>query len=131
MFPDSRPLMLSDLSLLIQIIVFILILYAYYITRESLVKHGKIAEIAFYVALPSIFYMIYSRIRAKGLELPDYHSIFGIHIMFGILSILLVIIFVANRWKWKRKRYMDLGILLWTVTFLLGIAIYMRINHFL
>jgi hypothetical protein len=72
-------------------------------------------------------YMIYNRIRSRGLALPDYHSIFGIHIIFGILSILLAIIFVANWWKWKKKRYMDLGILLWTVTFLLGIAIYMRI----
>jgi hypothetical protein len=130
MFPDSRPFMLSDLSLLIQIIVFALLLYAFYITRESLVKHGKIAGIAFYIALTSIFYMIYSRIRARGLELPDYHSIFGIHIIFGVLSILLAIIFVANRWEWKRKRYMDLEILLWTSTFLLGIEIYMRIYGF-
>ncbi len=130
MFPDSRPFMLSDLSLLIQIIVFVLLLYAFYITRESIVKHGKIAGIAFYIALPSIFYMVYSRIRARGLELPDYHSIFGIHIIFGILSILLALIFVTNRWKWKRKRYMDLEILMWTVTFLLGITIYTQIYGF-
>lgn len=128
MFPDSRPFMLSDLSLLIQIIVFILLLYAFYVTRESLVKHGKIAGTAFYLSLPSILFMVYSRIRARGLELPDYHSIFGIHIILGILSILLAIIFVANWWKWKKKRYMDLGILLWTVSFLLGISIYIRIH---
>ena len=130
MFPASRPFMLSDLSLLIQLLVFFLLLYAFYITRKSIAKHGKIAGVAFYIALPSIFYMLFSRIRARGLTLPDYHSLIGLHIIFGILSILLAILFVTNRWKWKRKKHMDLGILLWTVTFLLGVAFYMRIFGF-
>ena len=51
MFPDSRPLMLSDLSLIIQTLVFLLILYAVYIKRKSISKHGKIAGAAFSLVL--------------------------------------------------------------------------------
>jgi uncharacterized membrane protein YozB (DUF420 family) len=130
MFPDSRPLMLSDLSLIIQTLVFLLILYAVYIKRKSISKHGKIAGVAFYLALPSVFYMLYSRSRTRGLAMPDYHSLMGIHMILGILSIFLGILFVANRWKWKGKKYMDLGALLWAVTFLLGFTFYTRIFGF-
>ncbi len=92
-------------------------------TKESIVKHGKLSGTAFYLALPSVFYMLYS--RARGLTLSYYDSLLGLHILLGILSILLGILFVTNRWKWKGKKYMDLGTLLWTGTFFLGIAIYL------
>jgi uncharacterized membrane protein YozB (DUF420 family) len=101
-----------------------------YIKRKNISKHGKIAGVAFYLALPSVFYMLYSRSRTRGLAMPDYHSLMGIHIILGILSIFLGILFVANRWKWKGKKYMDLGVLLWTVTFLLGFTFYTRIFGF-
>lgn len=123
MFPDSRSLTLSDLSLLIQILSFLLFLYAVYIKRKSMAKHGKIAGVAFYLALPSIFYMLYS--RARGLTLPYYNSLMGLHMLIGILTIFTGILFVTNRWKWKVKKYMDLEIILWTGTFFLGITIYM------
>jgi uncharacterized membrane protein YozB (DUF420 family) len=86
-------------------------------------KHGKIAGVAFYLALPSIFYMLYS--RARGLTLPYYNSLLGLHMLLGILTIFTGILFVTNRWKWKVKKYMDLEIILWTGTFFLGITIYM------
>jgi uncharacterized membrane protein YozB (DUF420 family) len=130
MFPDSRPFMLSDLSLIIQALAFLLILYAVYIKRKSIAKHGKIAGVAFYLALPSVFYMLYSRSRSRGLALPDYHSLMGLHMILGILSILLGILFVTNRWKWKGKKHMNLGALLWTGTFLLGVTFYMQIFGF-
>lgn len=123
MFPDSRSLTLSDLSLLIQILSFLLFLYAVYIKRKSMAKHGKIAGVAFYLALPSIFYMLYS--RARGLTLPYYNSLMSLHMLIGILTIFTGILFVTNRWKWKVKKYMDLEIILWTGTFFLGITIYM------
>jgi len=123
LFLDSRSLTLSDLSLLIQILSFLLFLYAVYIKRKSMAKHGKIAGVAFYLALPSIFYMLYS--RARGLTLPYYNSLLGLHMLLGILTIFTGILFVTNRWKWKVKKYMDLEIILWTGTFFLGITIYM------
>ena len=123
MFPDSRSLTLSDLSLLIQILSFLLFLYAVYIKRKSMAKHGKIAGVAFYLALPSIFYMLYS--RARGLTLPYYNSLMGLHMLIGILTIFTGILFVTNRWKWKVKKYMDLEIILLMGTFFLGITIYM------
>ncbi len=122
MFLGSRPSMLSDLSLLIQILAFSFLLYAIYRRKESLASHGKIASIAFYLALPAVLYMLYS--KSKGLTLPDYNSLLGLHMLLGILTILTGILFVTNQWKWKIKRNMDLEVLLWTGTFLLGIVIY-------
>jgi len=123
LFPDSRFLTLSDLSLLIQILSFLLFLYAVYIKRKSMAKHGKIAGVAFYLALPSIFFMLYS--KARGLTLPYYNSLMGLHMLIGILTIFTGILFVTNRWKWKVKKYMDLEIILLMGTFFLGITIYM------
>jgi uncharacterized membrane protein YozB (DUF420 family) len=97
--------------------------YAVYRRRESIVSHGKIASIAFYLALPAVFYMLYNRV--KGLTLPYYNSLVNLHMLLGILTITTGILFVINQWKWKIKKYMDLEILLWTVTLLLGITVYM------
>jgi uncharacterized membrane protein YozB (DUF420 family) len=122
LFPDSRPFMLSDLSLIIMTIAFVFLLYAVYIQRKSTVKHGKIARTAFFLALPAVFYMLYS--KSRGFTLPYYNSLLGVHMLLGILTISFGILFVTNQWKWKVKKYMDLGALLWTGTFLLGITVY-------
>jgi uncharacterized membrane protein YozB (DUF420 family) len=119
----SRPFMLSDLSLLIQILAFSCLVYAVYRRRESIVSHGKIASIAFYLALPAVFYMLYNRVR--GLTLPYYNSLLNLHMLLGILTITTGTLFVTNQWKWKIKKYMDLEILLWIGTLLLGIIVYM------
>ena len=120
---SSRPFMLSDLSLLIQILAFFCLVYAVYRRRESIVNHGKRASIAFYFALPAVFYMLYNRVR--GLKLPYYNLLLNLHMLLGILTIIFGIFFVTNQWKWKIKKYMDFEILLWIGTLLLGIAVYM------
>ena len=122
MFLGSRPFILSDFSLLIQILAFSFLLYAIYRRKESLASHGKIASIAFYLALPAVFYMLYN--KSRGLTLPNYNLLLGLHMLLGILTILTGTLFVTNQWKWKVKKNMDLEILLWTGTFLLGITIY-------
>lgn len=123
MFIDSRPLTLSDLSLLMQSLIFILLLYSIYRKKGSIAKHGKIAGVAFYLALPSILYMIYS--RSKGFTLLYYDSLLSLHMLLGTLAIIIGILFVTNQWKWKGKKYMDLGIILWAGTFLLGFTVYL------
>jgi len=129
MFPDSRPFTLSDLSLLMQTLVFFLLSYAIYKKREGIAKHGKIAGIAFYLALPSVFYMLYN--RSRGFTLPYYNSLLNLHILLGTLTIFLGILFVTNQWKRKGKKYMDLGIILWIGTFLLGITVYLLLFGFI
>jgi uncharacterized membrane protein YozB (DUF420 family) len=123
MFSDSRPFTLSDLSLMIQILAFVVLLYAIYSKRKSMARHGKIAEVTFYLVLTSVIYMLYS--RGRGFILPYYNSLLGLHMLLGTLTILFGILFVTNRWKWKVKKYMDLEILLWTGTFLLGVTVYL------
>lgn len=122
MFLGSRPFMLSDLSLLIQVLAFFFLLYAVYRRRESITSHGKIASVAYYLALPAVLYMLYN--RSRGLTLPYYNWVLSLHMLLGIMTIITGTIFVTNQWKWKVKKYMDLEILLWTGTFLLGIVIY-------
>jgi len=125
MFLGSRPFMLSDLSLLIQILSFSFLVYAVYKRKKSTLRHGKIAEIAFYLLLPTVLYMLYS--KARGLTLPNYNLLLSLHMLLGILTIIIGVLFVTNQWKWKVKKYMDLEILVWTGTFLIGIIIYMFI----
>lgn len=122
MLLGSRPFILSDLSLLIQVLAFSFLLYAIYRKKESLASHGKVASIAFYLALPAVLYMLYN--KSRGLTLPNYNSLLSLHMLLGILTILTGTLFVTNQWKWKVKRNMDLEVLLWTGTFLLGIVIY-------
>ncbi|MGA9187517.1 MAG: hypothetical protein WB014_02890 [Methanosarcina sp.] len=123
MFSDSRPFTLSDLSLMIQILAFVILLYAIYSKRKSMARHGKIAKVTFYLVLTSVIYMLYS--RGRGFILPYYNSLLGLHMLLGTLTIFFGILFVTNRWKWKVKKYMDLEILLWTGTFLLGVTVYL------
>lgn len=120
--------MLSDLSLTIQTFAFISLLCAVYIKRKSVVKHGKIARFAFYLSLPAVLYMLYS--RSRGITLPYYNSLLGLHMLLGILTIFTGILFVTDQWKWKVKKNMDLEIFLWTGTFLLGITVYMVLFGF-
>lgn len=123
MFSGSRTFMLSDLSLLIQVSAFFVLTYAVYRRKKSITRHGKIASVAFYLALPAVFYMLYN--RARGLTLPYHNWVLSLHMLLGIMTIFTGILFVTNQWKWKIKKYMDLEILLWTGTFLLGIIVYM------
>lgn len=122
MFLGSRLFMLSDLSLLIQILAFFFLAYAVYRRKESILSHGKIAAIAFYLLLPSVLYMLYS--KSRGLILPHYNLLLSLHMLLGTLTIIIGILFVTNQWKWKVKKYMDLEILMWTGTFFMGIIIY-------
>ncbi len=85
--------------------------------------HGKIATVAFIVALPSVFYMLYS--ASLGVFLPAYGWLLTLHRLLGFLTLILGIIFVTNQWKWKGKKYMDIGILFWTGALLLGIIVYL------
>lgn len=78
-FPGSRPFMLSDLSLLIQISAFFFLIYAVYRRRKSIASHGKIASFAFYLALPAVFYMLYN--GARGLTLPYYNWVLSLHML--------------------------------------------------
>ena len=129
MFLGSRLITLSDISLLIQVLAFFLLLYALYKKNESIVNHGKIAKIAFYLALPSVVYMLYK--RSQGFNLPDYNLLLILHVFLGILTIILGVLFVSNQWKWKGKKYMDIGMLFWTGALLLGIVVYLILFGFI
>ncbi|HII02987.1 TPA: hypothetical protein HA351_15490 [Methanosarcinaceae archaeon] len=81
------------------------------------------------MALPSVFYMLYS--ASLGIFLPAYGWLLTLHRVIGFLTLILGIIFVTNQWKWKGKKYMDIGILFWTGTLLLGIVVYLILFGFI
>lgn len=120
---------ISTLSLVIQIISFAILLFAAYKRKEDVPMHGKLARIAYFIALPSFLYMIYSRVN--GFILPNYSSILGMHILLGTLAIFFGILFIANQWRWKGRNYMKLEIVFWVLTFLLGATIYLIIFGFI
>lgn len=120
---------ISTLSLIIQILSFTILLFAAYKRKEDILMHGRLAKIAFFIALPSFLYMIYS--RANGFNLPYYNSILGMHILLGTLTIFIGILFIANQWRWKGKNYMKLESVFWVTTFLLGATIYLLIFGFI
>jgi uncharacterized membrane protein YozB (DUF420 family) len=73
--------------------------------------------------------MIYS--ASLGLSLPAYGWLLTLHRILGFLTLILGIIFVTNQWKWKGKKYMDVGVLCWVGAFLLGITVYLLLFGFI
>lgn len=129
LFSDSSPFILSDLSMFLQAVSFLVLLYALAKKKDSLTLHGRIAGIAFILALPSVLYMLYSSVR--GLTLPTGGGVLAIHKLFGTLTLIFGLLFVTNQWRWKGKRYMDLGMLCWLGAFLLGIGVYLILFGFI
>lgn len=81
------------------------------------------------MSLPSVFYMIYS--ASLGTSLFAYEWILTLHRILGFLTLIFGIIFVTNQWKWKGKKYMDIGMLFWTGALLLGIVVYLILFGFI
>ncbi|MDD2440381.1 MAG: hypothetical protein PHD41_09335, partial [Methanosarcinaceae archaeon] len=72
--------------------------------KKSLKLHAQVAEIAFILLFPSVFYMLYS--AGLGLNLPFLNWLLFFHKLFGILALGFGLLFVSNRWRWKGKKYM-------------------------
>jgi hypothetical protein len=127
-FLSSRPIILSDVSFIVQIIAFMLLLYSITKVKIDLVNHGVIARLSFSVAIISIIYMIYSSIRGFSTSLPsDIQSIMFIHKLLGFAAIVFGILFVFNQWKWKVKKYMVTSFLAWFGAMVLGIFVFVKI----
>lgn len=113
---------LSDLSLTLQIVAFLMILYSIKLKKEGLEEHGRAASLAAYVMIPSILFMFYS--ISLGLSLPDYEIVIGLHRLLGAITLVFIGLFVTNQWKFKKKVHMDIAIISWVVTFGLGLGVY-------
>ncbi|NPE31611.1 hypothetical protein HNV12_27385 [Methanococcoides sp. SA1] len=114
---------LADLSLTLQVIAFVMLLYAINLKKVGLKEHGRAASLAVYVMFPTVLYMFYS--ISLGFRLPEYGIILDLHRLLGAIVLIFIILFVANRWRFKKKVHMDIVAVCWTLTLLMGIGVYL------
>jgi len=114
---------LSTLSLILQVIAFVIILYAITKKNEVIEEHRQVASLALYIILPTLLLMFYS--ASRGFELHSYGAVLALHKLLGTIVILFAILFVTNRWRFKKKIHMDIEIACWTATLVLGVVVYL------
>jgi len=121
----SRPITLSDVSLIVQVLVFVLLIYSITRVKTDLSKHGKIATFSYLGAFISISYMVYSSIHGT---IPSYlQSTMLVHKILGFVAVILGILFVSNQWKWKVKKNMKAAFLVWMGALVLGIFVFLEL----
>lgn len=124
----SRPMIVSDVILVVQISCFIVLVYGIINAKSNIQRHGKIATFAFSIAAISALYMIYSSLIGFSNYLPwNIQSLLLVHKILGFIVIILGMVFVFNQWKWKVKRNMIAGLLLWTGALVSGITVYINL----
>lgn len=114
---------LSNLSIFLQVVAFMMLLYAIKLKKESMEMHSRGAALAVFTILPSILFMFYS--ISHGFKLPSYVFVLPLHVFLGSIVIIFIILFVTNRWRFKKKIYMDIATGLWMLTLALGIFVYL------
>lgn len=114
---------LSNLSLFLQVLAFLMLIYAIKQKTEGIDKHARGASLAVYTIIPTILFMFYS--ISQGFQLASYGIVLILHRLLGSIVILFIILFVTNRWRFKKKVHMDIAAGCWAITLLLGIAVYL------
>ncbi|WP_440951892.1 hypothetical protein [Methanococcoides sp. FTZ1] len=114
---------LSNLSLFLQVVAFLMLLYAIKLKTESMEKHARGASLAVFTIAPTLLFMLYS--VAQGFQLASYGFVLLVHRLLGFIVIVFIILFVTNRWRFKKKVHMDIAAGLWALTLALGIFVYL------
>ena len=114
---------LSNLSLFLQVVAFLMLLYAIKLKAESMEKHARGAALAVFTIIPTILFMFYS--IGQGFQLASYGFVLLLHRLLGSILIIFIILFVTNRWRFKKKVHMDIATGLWALTLALGIFVYL------
>lgn len=92
------------------------------IKKDGILKHGKINTAGYMVGALSLLYMAYSatRLILTG-KAPA--AVF-IHGPFGLVTLALSSLFVANRWSWKTIKNMRTLVVLFLSTFSGGVYLF-------
>lgn len=114
---------LSNLSLFLQVIAFLMLLYAIKLKTQGIEQHARGAALAVFTIVPTVLFMFYS--IAQGFQLASYGFVLALHRLLGFIVIIFIILFVTNRWRFKKKVHMDIAAALWMVTLVLGIIVYL------
>ncbi|WP_135606181.1 hypothetical protein [Methanococcoides sp. NM1] len=114
---------LSNLSLFLQIIAFLMLVYAIKMKTEGIDQHARGASLAVYTIVPSVLFMFYS--ISQGFQLASYGIVLALHRLLGSIVIIFIILFVTNRWRFKKKVHMDIATGCWLATLVLGVSVYL------
>jgi hypothetical protein len=93
--------------------------------KEGIQRHGKINTLGYTLGALSLLYMMYSGLRliiARAAPAMMY-----IHGIFGLITLALSSLFVANRWSWKTIKNMRTLVVLFLSTFSGGVYMFSRI----
>lgn len=92
--------------------------------KEGIPRHGKINTFGYALGALSLLYMLYSGTRliiARAAPVILY-----IHGFFGLITLVLSTLFVANRWSWKTVKNMRILVVLFLSTFSGGVYMFSR-----
>jgi hypothetical protein len=92
--------------------------------KEGIPRHGKINTFGYTLGALSLLYMLYSGLRliiSRAAPVVLY-----IHGFFGLITLALSSLFVANRWSWKTIKNMRALVVLFLSTFSGGVYLFSR-----
>jgi Zn-dependent protease with chaperone function len=92
--------------------------------KEGIPRHGKINTFGYALGALSLLYMLYSGIRLIIARKAP--TILYIHGFFGLITLALSSLFVANRWSWKTVKNMRTLVVLFLSTFSGGVYMFSR-----
>ncbi|WP_292373727.1 hypothetical protein [Methanosarcina sp. UBA411] len=93
--------------------------------KEGIPRHGKINTFGYILGALSLLYMMYSGVRLIIARAAP--AILYIHGFFGLITLALSSLFVANRWSWKTVRNMRTLVVLFLSTFSGGVYLFSRL----
>ncbi len=93
--------------------------------KEGIPKHGKINTFGYALGALSLLYMLYSGIKLTIARTAP--TILYVHGFFGLITLALSSLFVANRWSWKTVKNMRTLVVLFLSTFSGGIYLFSRL----
>ena len=126
----TGPITPSDISFILQIIAFVLLLVGVSKLKDSVSKHGNIIKIPYIILIITGIFMISSAINVlnlwlQGVSLPSFLILIPIHGFVGTLTLILGFLFVMNKWSWKTKKNMRIELALWILSFSGGTLLYL------
>lgn len=134
-FPDTNAGLLANLTLLLQIAAFVLLLFGVmHAKKKKFLKHFKTADIAVISGILAFLWMGLSLLNNSHALISSLTSPITIltlfHAAIGSLTLLGGMAFVSNRFIKKTQAPMRIIFLFWSLALLLGITLYIMYYFF-
>ncbi|HLE06710.1 MAG TPA: hypothetical protein VI790_05115 [Candidatus Nanoarchaeia archaeon] len=128
-FLGTRSLLFADLSLIIQIIGFVILCIAVvYAKKKVFKKHFLMTRITVLLAVVAVIWMVSSLVTNAPVisinlsELPNLLTV--IHAILGVIALTAGILLAFDKFITKSRSHMIIMFLLWMTVLILGILVY-------